>query len=158
MEERMKSKYGWLKNLGVVALFACLISSCAHPLGPKGQTGAVIGGGTGAIIGQAIGGNTGGTLWGLLIGSTIGALIGNDLDEQDAARMRQVYETAPAGQPVSWVNQQTGNAYTVIPQRVYQTPQGYCRKAEITATIEGKRQKILTTVCRDEGGNWVAQD
>lgn len=154
----MKNKLKWLRNVGVLLMFVFMLSSCAHPLGPKGQTGAVIGGGTGAIIGQAIGGNTGGTLWGLLIGSAVGAMIGNDLDEQDAARMRQVYETSPAGQPTSWVNQQTGNAYTVTPQPVYQTSQGYCRKAEIKAKIEGKSQRVLTTVCRDEGGNWVAQD
>jgi surface antigen len=142
------------KNLILLLLFAALISSCAT----KSQTGAGIGAAAGAIAGQAIGRNTGGTLIGAAIGGLLGYAVGNEMDKADQDKINAAYETVPDGRRSHWVNPNNGNAYTVTPQRTYQNEYDQsCREAEVLVTIDGRPEKMIQRACRDQYGNWIAQ-
>ncbi len=150
----------YLSIIAFVALFA--LTSCTGmgvQRGKKGQVGGVGGAAAGAIIGQAIGHNTEATLLGAAIGGLLGYIVGNEMDKYDLQELNHVYERGVSNRPSSWVNPDTGNQYTVIPQPAYTDPAGHrvCRKAEIDAVIDGKREKTYATACRDEYGRWQLQ-
>ena len=146
-----------MKVYSVIAILALLLlSSCAN----KAQTGAAGGAAAGAIIGQAIGHNTGGTLIGAAVGTMLGYIVGNEMDKYDRQQLDHMYERGVSNQRSSWVNPDTGNQYNVTPQPAYQNPstQQICRRAEIEAVIDGKRERTVSTACRSEHGEWVLQN
>ena len=135
-----------------------LMASCAEFNNMnKGQKGAIGGAAGGALIGQAIGRNTQATLIGAAVGTMLGYIVGNEMDKYDKQQLNNAYERGPSGQPVAWVNPDTGNNYEVVPQPSYTntSTNQVCREAEITATIDGKPQKTLSTACRNSQGQWV---
>lgn len=143
-----------IRNTIVLLLLVGLVSSCAT----KAQTGAGTGAAAGAIAGQAIGRSTEATLIGAAVGLLLGYAVGNEMDKADQARINAAYETVPDGRTSRWVNPNNGNSYAVTPQQTYQNSyQQDCREAEILATIDGRPEKIRQTACRDQYGNWVAQ-
>ena len=145
-----------MKYLNVVALlFLLVLSSCAT----KGQTGALGGAAGGALIGQAIGHNTGATLIGAAVGGALGYMIGNEMDKYDRDQLNRAYEQGSSNRRSTWVNPDNGNQYAVTPQPSYQNPttNRVCRKAEIDAVIDGKRERTYTTACRDQYGSWELQ-
>jgi surface antigen len=145
-----------MKSLSIVALlFLLVLSSCAT----KGQTGALGGAAGGALIGQAIGGNTGATLIGAAVGGALGYIIGNEMDKSDRDQLNRAYEQGPSNQRSSWVNPDSGNSYAVTPQPAYNNPSSrqVCRKAEIDAVIDGKRERTYSTACRNSSGQWELQ-
>ncbi len=149
-----------MKHLAISAiLIVSLLSACANvPTGQKGQVGAMGGAVGGALIGQAIGHNTEATLIGAAVGTMIGYIFGNEMDKYDREQLNHVYERGVSNQSAAWVNPDSGNQYTVTPQPAYQpTPNKICRKAEIDAVIDGKKQTTYTTACRDEAGHWQLQ-
>ncbi|MEW6219760.1 MAG: glycine zipper domain-containing protein [Thermodesulfobacteriota bacterium] len=141
--------------LAVFAIVA-LVVGCTPT---KSQMGAAGGSVAGALIGQAIGRNTGGTLIGAAVGGMLGYIVGNEMDKYDQKQVTRVYESAPSGQPASWTNPDTGKQYTMTPRAAYQDSRTsqVCREAEIEATIDGRKEKVLSTACRDAAGNWVMQ-
>ena len=145
-----------MKYLNIVALlFLLLLSSCAT----KGQTGALGGAAGGALIGQTIGHSTEATLIGAVVGGALGYLVGNEMDKYDRDQLNRTYEMGPSNQRSTWVNPDNGNQYAVTPQPSYQNPttNRVCRKAEIDAVIDGKRERTYTTACRDQYGSWELQ-
>ena len=145
-----------MKHLNIVALiFLLALSSCAN----NAQTGALGGAAGGALIGQAIGHNTGATLLGAAVGAGLGYMIGNEMDKNDRSRLNNVYERGPSNQRSEWANHDSGNRYTVTPQPAYQNPttNRTCRRAEIEAVIDGKRERTYSTACRNEYGEWELQ-
>lgn len=150
----------WISFALIALLMLSLVACAANQPISRGGKGAGIGAAGGAILGQAIGRSTEATLIGGAIGSLLGYIVGNEMDKTDRQQLNYAYETAPAGQPVSWVNPDSGNNYQVIPQAAYANPQTNqpCRKAEIIATIDGKAQKTYTTACRNSQGEWVLQN
>ena len=135
------------------------LASCANTNLTKGQQGAVMGAAGGALAGQAIGRNTEATLIGTAVGTMLGYIVGNEMDKYDRTQLNQAYETGPSGQPVAWVNPDSGSNYQVVPQPAYQNSSNnqVCRQAEITATIDGQPKKTMTTACRNDQGQWVIQ-
>lgn len=134
------------------------ITGCTHQLN-KGQSGAGIGAASGAIVGQIIGESTEATLIGAAVGGMLGYIVGNEMDKADRQQLNSVYETGRSGQASGWNNPDNGNNYQVTPQPAY-TPASSnepCRKAEIEAVIDGKRETTYTTACRDENGQWKIQ-
>ena len=123
----------------------------------KGGKGAIGGAAGGALIGQAIGRNTEATLIGAAVGTMLGYIVGNEMDKFDKQQLNNAYERGPSGQPVTWVNPDSGNQYQVVPQAAVtnQSTNQVCREAEITATIDGQPQKTVSTACRNEQGQWV---
>lgn len=145
-----------MKYLSVLALAALLgLSSCAT----SGQSGAALGGAVGAIAGQAIGHNTEGTLIGAGVGTMLGYLIGNEMDKYDRQQLDHMYERGVSNQTSSWVNPDTGNQYAVTPQPAYQQPgtNRWCRQAEIDSWIDGRKETVQTTACRNANGRWEIQ-
>ncbi len=146
----------------IVCSFLAL-SSCASMQvqeGKKGQVGAVGGAATGAILGQIIGEDTEATLIGAAIGGLLGYIVGNEMDKSDKTQLINVYDRAPSRQVSSWVNPDTGNQFRVVPEPAFTDPRTdrICRRAEITAIIDGVPQKTYSTACRDEFGNWHLQN
>ena len=138
----------------VLAIF--LLSSCM--MANKGQLGATGGAAGGALLGQAIGHDTRSTLLGAAIGGMLGYVIGNEMDKYDKQMLNNVYENAPSGQASTWTNPDQGNQYQVTPQAAYTGPNNQqCRKAEVIAIIDGRRERTLTTACRNTSGQWQLQ-
>ncbi|WP_028583519.1 glycine zipper domain-containing protein [Desulfogranum mediterraneum] len=139
----------------IISLF--LLSACANM--NKAQTGAAGGAAGGALIGQIIGHNTEATLIGAAVGTMLGYIVGNEMDKYDRQQLNHVYERGVSNQRSSWVNPDTGNQYSVTPQPAYQNAQSQrvCRRAEVDAVIDGKRQTTYTTACRDASGQWQLQ-
>ena len=145
-----------MKHVSIVAALLVLLftSSCAT----KGQTGALGGAAAGGLIGQAIGHSTGATLIGVAVGGMLGYIVGNEMDEYDREQLNNVYERGGSNQRSSWVNPDSGNRYAVTPQPAYQTANHQvCRRAEISATIDGKPQRTYSTACRNDYGDWELQ-
>lgn len=145
--------------LGVSALLL-LMTSCDQGMYTKGVQGAGMGAAGGAVLGQIIGRNHQATLIGAAVGGLLGYIVGNEMDKKDRMQLNSAYENVPSGQTTSWHNPDTGNSYQVTPQPAYREPGNSqpCRRAEIIATIDGKREKTYTTACRDNNGQWKLQN
>ncbi len=147
-----------LISLVLVGAMLLLLTSCAEMDSmDKGVKGAIGGAAGGALIGQAIGRNTEATLIGMAVGTMLGYIVGNEMDKSDRQQLNRAYESAPSGQPVAWVNPDSGNNYQVTPHPAYTNPSTHqvCRKADIYATIDGKSEKTVSTACRNAQGEWV---
>ena len=142
----------------IAILFLLGLTSCADM--NKAQTGALGGAAGGALIGQMIGHNTEATLIGAAVGTMLGYIVGNEMDKYDRQQLNHVYERGASNQPSAWVNPDTGAQYRVTPKPAYTDPQSHqvCRQAEIDTIIDGKKEKTLTTACRDENGHWQIQN
>jgi surface antigen len=143
------------RNILIILVVAVLCSSC---LTTKGQQGAVGGAAGGALLGQLIGRNTKSTLIGAAVGGMLGYIVGNEMDKYDRDQLNRTYESTPSYHKTSWVNPDSGKEYAVTPQPAYQDPtlDRVCRKAEIEAVIDGKKEITEATACR-ENGRWVIQ-
>ncbi len=76
------------------------------------------------------------------------------MDQNDRYRTHQVLEGVPTNQHARWKNPDSGNEYTVTPTRTYSTSSGPCREYTTEAKIEGKRETIFGTACRQPDGTW----
>ena len=143
------------KNIFVIIILVFLTSSC---MATKGQQGAVGGAAGGALLGQLIGRDTKSTLIGATLGGLVGYIIGNEMDKYDREKLDKTYETTPSYEKTSWINPDTGKQYSVTPQPAYQDTANdrVCRKAEIEAVIDGKKEITEALACR-ENGRWVIQ-
>lgn len=146
------------KNFIVALAIASLLGACATMEPTKSQSGAAGGAAAGALLGQIIGKNTEATLLGAAIGGMLGYIVGNEMDKYDRQQLNMAYEKSPSYTSTNWVNPDSGKNYAVTPQPAYQdSASRVCRKAEIEAVIDGKKQKTLATACRNDQGQWVIQ-
>ena len=132
-----------------------LLIGCQQPT--KRETGTVIGGIAGGVLGNQVGGGHGRTIAiiaGTLIGAFVGGAIGDEMDENDRYRAHQSLETAPTNQQTTWKNPDSGNEYAVTPTRTYEASSGPCREYTTEATIDGKREIVYGTACRQPDGTW----
>ena len=146
-----------MKTINILAILSILLLTSCSSMN-KGQVGAAGGAAGGALIGQAIGHDTESTLIGAAVGTMLGYIVGNEMDKYDREQLNHVYERGVSGQTSSWVNPDKGNQYQVTPQPAYTGSNNrVCRKAEVTAIIDGKAEKTYTTACRDDYGQWQLQ-
>jgi surface antigen len=149
------------KMLTSLALTATLaVGGCATDQGQQEQTGMVIGGILGGVLGNQVGGGSGRTaaiIAGTLAGAAIGGAIGQSMDANDRERVSQSLETVRTGVPSRWHNPDTGNDFTVVPTRTYDTASGPCREYTIDAMIDGRTEKVYGTACRQPDGSWRVQ-
>jgi surface antigen len=146
------------KALASIAL-ATLVSlaGCATYQGQQEQAGMVIGGVLGGVLGSQVGGGRGRTaaiIAGSLAGAAIGGSLGRSMDELDRMKTAQTLETVRTGVQTQWRNPDTGNQYTVVPTRTYETQTGPCREYSIDAVIGGQNEKVYGTACRQPDGSW----
>ncbi len=136
-----------------------LVSSCVAPTSPTKQTGgAVLGGVLGGALGSQVGGGKGRTaaiVAGTLIGALIGGAVGSTMDAMDQQQATRALESTPTGQTVAWKNPDTNAEYEVTPTKTYQKPEGgHCRDYETVAVIDGRREVLYGTACRQPDGSW----
>lgn len=120
----------------------------------------LIGGVLGGVLGSNVGGGSGRTaaiIAGTLIGSAIGSSVGQSMDELDRLKTAQTLENVRTGVPSEWRNPDTGNSYTVVPTRTYETSTGPCREYSIDADIGGRSEKVYGSACRQADGDWQIQ-
>jgi surface antigen len=124
----------------------------------KQTVGGAIGGLVGGLLGSQVGsgsGKTAATIAGVLLGAAAGSYLGKSMDAGDQYCTRQALEYAPNDRPISWMNPDTNNSYTVTPVNTYETRDGrYCREYTTTATLEGSRERVAGTACRRPDGTW----
>ena len=79
--------------------------------------------------------------------------------EYELTRMKphQTLETVRTGVGATWKNPDSGNRYTVVPTRTYESSAGPCREYSIDAIIEGRRETVYGTACRQPDGTWRTQ-
>lgn len=148
--------------LAAATIAALAVTGCSnYPYGPTQQDiGMVIGGALGGALGSQIGGGTGRTVAivaGTLLGAAVGGNIGRSMDEVDRMRTAQALENVRTGVPSSWRNPDTGNEYMVTPTRTYESASGPCREYSVDAVIEGRREVVYGTACRQPDGTWQTQ-
>lgn len=125
------------------------------------QTGMVIGGVLGGVLGHQVGrgsGQTAATIIGTIVGAAVGGAVGRSMDETDRMKTAATLETVRTGVPSTWRNPDTGNQYTVVPTRTYDTAQGPCREYTVDAVVAGKKDKVYGTACRQPDGSWRTMD
>lgn len=140
-------------------LASTLVLTACNPT--KQDIGTLAGAGAGAAVGAQVGGGTGklaAVAIGTLVGGYIGGQIGKTMDDVDRMKMNQALETQPTGQSYSWTNPDTGHDYAVTPTETYQREGSPCRDYTTEAVIDGKREVVHGTACRQPDGRWVAMN
>lgn len=135
---------------------ALAFSGCTTPPTQE-QAGMVIGGALGGALGSQVGGGhgrTAATVVGTILGAAVGGTVGRSMDDTDRLKVAHSLETVRTGIPSSWRNPDTGNQYTVIPTRTYDSAGTPCREYTVNGTIGGKKEKITGTACRQADGSW----
>jgi len=123
------------------------------------HVGMGVGGALGGLLGSQVGGGTGqlaATAAGALFGAYLGGNVGRSMDEVDRMRTHQVLEATPTGQSTTWRNPDTGHTYEVTPTRTYEETGRPCREYTTEAWIEGRRETLRGTACREPDGSWRA--
>ncbi len=124
----------------------------------RSELGAVLGGVAGGVLGSKVGdgsGRTVATIAGTVLGSIVGERIGRWMDQVDQACVGQALEHAPTGNPVEWVNPDTGVVYDVTPTETYRAGDDrYCREYQADAQVGGRAERVHGTACRQPDGSW----
>jgi len=145
--------------LNAVVIGVLVFPGCAeHPR--HEQQGMVIGGILGGLLGSQVGsgdGRTAAIIVGTMAGSMIGGSVGRSMDDTDRLKAAHSLETVRTGVPSAWRNPDTGNQYTVVPTRTYESTTGPCREYTIDAMVGGNREKVYGTACRQPDGSWQVQ-
>ncbi len=158
----------------VAAVAVLVVSACTTPetsgVGAKQATGATVGAVGGAVLGglagNAIGGGgknaiaigTGAALGGIG-GMLMGSAAGQSMDRADrmyAERSWNRAMAAPVGEPIVWENPQTGNrGHTVTTRQGAAAATGQtCREYTTEIVVEGRRETLVGTACRNADGTW----
>jgi len=127
----------------------------------KEQQGSVIGAVAGGVLGSKIGAGSGrvaATIAGTMLGGFIGGNIGRQMDDADRARANQVLESTPTSQTSSWQNPDSGTSYSVTPTSTYYDDGQPCRQYTTEAWIDGRKETVYGTACRQADGSWVASN
>lgn len=119
--------------------------------------GQILGGAAGAVVGSQIGDGTGRLIAvaaGTVVGMIAGREIGRSMDRADALCVDQALEHAADGETIHWQHDD-GHRYAVTPQETFQGSHGnYCRKYTTETTIDGRRERVSGTACRQPDGSW----
>ena len=143
-----------MKKLAIASL-SLLLVGCAS-MNNEG-VGTISGGVIGGLIGSQFGGGTGKVVaaaGGAIVGAYLGGQIGKTMDKVDRMEMQRALETAPTGRAINWSNPDTGNHYTVQPTRTYYRERLPCREYLTKAIIDGRKQTLRGSACRQPDGTW----
>jgi surface antigen len=146
-------------RIAAIGLLSISLTSCTAPPTQE-QAGMVIGGVLGGVLGSQVGGGhgrTAATIIGTVAGAVIGGVVGKSMDNTDRLKTAHALESVRTGVPSSWNNPDSGNQYTVVPTRTYDTATGPCREYTIDARVGGRPEKVYGTACRQADGSWRTQ-
>lgn len=121
------------------------------------DAGAVVGGVLGGVLGSNVGKGSGrdaAMVAGAIAGALIGGRVGRSMDAADRRRAQQTLETTPTGRSVAWRNPDANTAYEMTPVRTYETGSGPCRDYAMDAWIDGRKETVTGTACRQSDGTW----
>ncbi len=125
----------------------------------KQQIGTGTGAALGGLLGSTIGDGKGkliATAAGTLAGAMIGGSVGASMDGLDLMKTNRTLESTRTGTTSSWQNPDSGVQYAVTPTQTYETASGPCREYRTNATIDGRRETVYGTACRQYNGRWQA--
>jgi surface antigen len=125
------------------------------------QQGQVIGALAGGLLGSQVGGGSGriaATIAGTVLGGYLGGRVGRRMDESDRRQAGLVLDSTPTHQRSSWQNPDTGDRYAVTPTRTYYADDRPCREYTTEAWIDGYRETVYGTACRQTDGTWLASN
>ena len=136
--------------------------------GTSGQEvmGTLVGAALGGLVGSQIGHGSGRKVAigaGVLAGGYLGNRIGNKLSCKDQEyhydTTQSTLEYKPTGGTAAWVNPDTGASGSVTPTGTYISQSGLpCRNFTQTITVDGQREDIQATACRQQNGTWQIVD
>jgi surface antigen len=118
--------------------------------------GGLLGGAAGGLLGNQIGrggGNTAATVGGAVIGAIVGGTIGRRMDQVDQACVGQALEYGRTDQVITW-RDPDGDYYQVTPTRTFERQGNHCREYVTQATMDGRKQRVTGTACREPDGTW----
>jgi surface antigen len=147
------------KMMVAAALAASVILAGCEGGVRQEHAGMAVGGALGGLLGSQIGGGTGqlaATAAGAVAGALIGGSVGRSMDEVDRMKHQRALETAPTGYTTSWSNPDSGDRYAVTPVRTYEQAGTACRDFTTEAWVDGQRQVVNGTACRQPDGTWRA--
>ncbi len=146
-------------KITVFLVIFILLTGCAQHRNTLG--GAGIGGVAGGIVGSHIGGGLGQTaaiIGGTLAGAALGGYVGSYLDrmdELDRRKLNYTLENNPVGTTSQWNNSDTGNSYSVTPQKTHKDSSGrYCRDYDVVMEDSKETEKASSTACREPDATW----
>lgn len=141
-----------MKKIAVVLIASAIFSSSQINANAqdRGLNGLLYGAGGGALIGQAIGRDTESTLIGTAVGSMLGYMIGSEQAANSPVRVRTTYVDRGYYDPPK-----AKRYYTEV-VRPSRHNDRVCREGEMTARVNGHREKVYGTFCR-ENGDWVLE-
>ncbi len=152
-------------KIKIVCLFAAVsmsLAGCQATMPSNKTMGTVGGGAAGAVIGSRFGQGKGrdiAMVAGAIGGALLGGMIGESMDANDQSRTQQALNNTPTGQSVAWKNPDTQSQYEVTPVSTFNNKSGQnCREYKTVATINGKRETLHGTACRQSDGTWKAVD
>lgn len=125
------------------------------------DVGVVSGGVLGGLAGSHFGHGSGrfaATVGGAVVGSLLGSAIGKSMDDVDKMKVEKALETTPTNRKYEWSNPDNGHRYSVTPTETYRSRGHACRKYVTEAWIDGVRQQIHGTACRNDQGKWLAMN
>jgi surface antigen len=128
--------------------------------------GTLLGAALGGLVGSQIGkgsGNKVAIAGGVLAGGFIGNKIGKNLDcvDQDYHydTTQSALEYKQTGGSAAWSNPDSGASGAVTPTQTYIAADGRpCREFTQTVVVDGQRETITDTACRDRDGTWQIVD
>lgn len=147
----------------LVFAVAAMLSACAENQNSQKQTlGTIIGAGLGALAGSQIGSGKGklvAVAIGALGGAFAGGQLGKSLDDVDRMKANQTQQTTlennKDGVSSTWNNPNTGHTGRVTPTTTQRTASGeYCREYEHEITVDGRKEIVKGTACRQPDGSW----
>ncbi len=122
------------------------------------DVGTVVGGALGGLLGAQVGDGSGqiaAAVAGALVGAYLGGRIGKSMDEVDRVKANRALEVNRSGRTFSWNNPDIGNRYAVTPTRTYRpNDDSPCRDYTTDAWIDGQREVVEGTACRQPDGTW----
>lgn len=148
-----------IKTVTALAIISSmLLAGCAQT--SKEDVGTVVGGALGGLVGSQFGGGKGkvaAAVAGAVAGAFIGGRVGRSMDELDRIKANRALEATPTGRTSTWQNPDTGHRYAVTPTETYVNDGGApCRDYTTEAWIDGNREIIKGTACRQPDGTWRA--
>lgn len=149
----------WWLVLVAVTMLSALLAACETM--SQADQGQVIGGVVGGVVGAQIGegrGRTAAIIVGTLAGSMIGRQIGETMDDADRMKTAYALNDSRTGTSTTWVNPDTGYAYTVTPTRTFERSSGPCREFRLNAAVGAKTgEAVYGTACLQPDGSWLIQ-
>ena len=142
----------------IAALLALTLLTACETYEPSKQdigmaTGAILGG----VLGHQIGGGSGrtvATIGGAALGGFVGSRIGRNMDRNDQLKTAEALDKSRDGQAATWRNADNGQQYSVTPTKTYQSASGHCRDFTTVTEIEGRKEVVQGTACRQPDGTW----